>query len=358
MNPLNNHRQSLILGVILALILAVFIGGTHFYELGLARWFHIVSGVFWIGLLYYFNVVQTPALAAAAPTRAARAARAHQVRGPAGASLVPLDGARHFDRRSLAPGARGHLQRRRSSAPASTTVPAEHRHRRVARHHHAAERLATDLAEPEEDSRHHSRRATRRRPRPQGRRHGLARELRALHPDAHVHAAASHGLPSYENDLVPELPRDLPIQVEAALAEDIGTGDVTAALVPAAQRVRGRVITREPGGVVRAGVGEETFRRLDPRCASTGTPTMASAERRAVLLEIAGPARPILTGERTALNFLQLLSGTATARAPMRMRSPGLPADPRHAQDAAGIAQRAEVRRALRRRRQPPPGPL
>jgi uncharacterized membrane protein len=78
MNPLNNHRQSLVLGVILALLLAVFIGGMHFYELGLARWFHIVSGVFWIGLLYYFNVAQTPALADAAADKG----------GPGGAGIT------------------------------------------------------------------------------------------------------------------------------------------------------------------------------------------------------------------------------------------------------------------------------
>ena len=66
MNPLNNHRQSLVLGIVLALVLALLIGGGHFYELGLARWFHIVAGVFWIGLLYYFNVAQTPAMADAA----------------------------------------------------------------------------------------------------------------------------------------------------------------------------------------------------------------------------------------------------------------------------------------------------
>ena len=63
---LNNHRYALITGIVLALILAFLIGGTHFNELGFARWFHIVSGVFWIGLLYYFNAVQTPALADAA----------------------------------------------------------------------------------------------------------------------------------------------------------------------------------------------------------------------------------------------------------------------------------------------------
>src|ERR1700728_1083360 len=78
MNPLNNHRQSLILGIVVALVLAVLIGGAHFYELGLARWFHIVSGVFWIGLLYYFNVAQTPALADAAADKG----------GPGGAGIT------------------------------------------------------------------------------------------------------------------------------------------------------------------------------------------------------------------------------------------------------------------------------
>ncbi|MGB8327516.1 MAG: urate hydroxylase PuuD [Steroidobacteraceae bacterium] len=68
MNPLNNHRHSLILGIVLAVLLAAALGGFqfNFYQAGLARWVHIVSGVFWIGLLYYFNVVQVPALAAAA----------------------------------------------------------------------------------------------------------------------------------------------------------------------------------------------------------------------------------------------------------------------------------------------------
>src|SRR5437868_11155301 len=78
MNPLNNHRQSLILGVVVALLLAFAIGGFSFNELGFARWFHIVSGVFWIGLLYYFNVAQTPALADAAADKG----------GPGGAGVT------------------------------------------------------------------------------------------------------------------------------------------------------------------------------------------------------------------------------------------------------------------------------
>jgi uncharacterized membrane protein len=78
MNPLNNHRHSLILGIVIALALALLLGGTHFYQLGLARWFHIVAGVFWIGLLYYFNVAQTPALADAAADKG----------GPCGAGIT------------------------------------------------------------------------------------------------------------------------------------------------------------------------------------------------------------------------------------------------------------------------------
>jgi uncharacterized membrane protein len=66
MNPLNSVRSAIITGVILAVIVSVAVQGSAFAELGLAVWIHIVSGVMWIGLLYYFNVVQTPGLAAAA----------------------------------------------------------------------------------------------------------------------------------------------------------------------------------------------------------------------------------------------------------------------------------------------------
>ena len=112
---------------------------------------------------------------------------------------------------------------------------------------------------------------------------------------------------------MPELPADLGAQVEAALREDLGSGDVTAALVPAAQQVRGSVITREAAVLCGCAWAQETFRRLDPRVelqwlAADGAVLSAGQ----TLLRIFGPARAVLTGERTALNFLQLLSGTAT----------------------------------------------
>jgi uncharacterized membrane protein len=66
MNPLNSVRGSIITGVILALIVMLVNSQHAVSELGFAIWLHIVAGVMWIGLLYYFNVVQTPALAAAA----------------------------------------------------------------------------------------------------------------------------------------------------------------------------------------------------------------------------------------------------------------------------------------------------
>jgi uncharacterized membrane protein len=66
MNPLNTVKGAITTGVVLALILTFAITPTAFNEFQLARWLHILAGVMWIGLLYYFNVVQVPGLAAAA----------------------------------------------------------------------------------------------------------------------------------------------------------------------------------------------------------------------------------------------------------------------------------------------------
>jgi nicotinate-nucleotide pyrophosphorylase (carboxylating) len=103
-------------------------------------------------------------------------------------------------------------------------------------------------------------------------------------------------------------------QVAAALAEDVGTGDVTAALVPPQQQVRAHIVAREPAVLCGTQWVTETFHQLDTSIrldwqASDGERIAADQ----VLLKMAGAARPILTGERTALNFLQTLSATATA---------------------------------------------
>jgi nicotinate-nucleotide pyrophosphorylase (carboxylating) len=112
---------------------------------------------------------------------------------------------------------------------------------------------------------------------------------------------------------MPALPADLADQVGAALREDLGGGDVSAALVPASQRVRGRLITREDAVLCGVAWVNETFRQLDPEVQVTWyAQDGAAISAEQVLFEVAGPARAILTGERTAINFLQLLSGVAT----------------------------------------------
>lgn len=112
-------------------------------------------------------------------------------------------------------------------------------------------------------------------------------------------------------DLIP--PADLPDHVAAALREDIGAGDVTAQLVPGDQWVHGRVVTREDAVLCGRPWAEEIFRGLDAGIRLTWRQTDGDkVAAGAVIFEIEGHARPILTGERTALNFLQLLSATAT----------------------------------------------
>ena len=110
------------------------------------------------------------------------------------------------------------------------------------------------------------------------------------------------------------LRRDVDQAVAAALAEDVGSGDLTAQLVPADVRGRVRVITREAGVVCGAAWVEAVFAALDPAVrvhwAATDGASVAPGE---LLFTAEGPARALLTGERTALNFLQTLSGTATA---------------------------------------------
>jgi len=102
--------------------------------------------------------------------------------------------------------------------------------------------------------------------------------------------------------------------VRGALTEDVGSGDLTAGLVPASQRAEATVITREAAVVCGQPWVDEVFRQLDPAVrVDWRVAEGADAGPGEVLCELAGPARPLLTGERTALNFLQTLSAVATA---------------------------------------------
>ena len=103
-------------------------------------------------------------------------------------------------------------------------------------------------------------------------------------------------------------------QVTAALAEDLGAGDVTAALVPTSQQVRAQIVAREPAILCGTDWADATFQQLDPGIRiewQVRDGDRLTADQ--TVLKLSGQARPILSGERTALNFLQTLSGTATA---------------------------------------------
>ncbi len=109
------------------------------------------------------------------------------------------------------------------------------------------------------------------------------------------------------------LPSDIGETVARALHEDLGPGDVTAALIAAEATARAAVHCREPATLCGTAWFDEVFRRIDRSIAvdwraRDGDDVPAET----VVCELRGPARGILTGERTALNFLQTLSGTAT----------------------------------------------
>jgi nicotinate-nucleotide pyrophosphorylase (carboxylating) len=101
--------------------------------------------------------------------------------------------------------------------------------------------------------------------------------------------------------------------VLAALAEDIGGGDLTALLGPSGRRASGTVITREDAVLAGSDWFDATFRHLDPAARITWSAEDGDRIHAGqVLCEIDAETRALLTAERTALNFLQLLSGTAT----------------------------------------------
>ena len=115
-----------------------------------------------------------------------------------------------------------------------------------------------------------------------------------MHPDANTLAA-------------------IPGQVRAALDEDIGTGDLTAALVPENVEASARVVCRDQAVLCGQAWFDAVFQALDPRVEITWqTRDGYDLSAGQTLCRVRGPARAILTGERCALNFLQTLSGTAT----------------------------------------------
>lgn len=102
--------------------------------------------------------------------------------------------------------------------------------------------------------------------------------------------------------------------IQAALAEDVGPGDVTATyFVPADSRSKAVIVAREPGVMAGMEIAQRVFglvdERLEMRALKQDGEPFSKGE---VVLEISGPTRGILTGERTALNFLQRLCGVAT----------------------------------------------
>lgn len=101
--------------------------------------------------------------------------------------------------------------------------------------------------------------------------------------------------------------------VSLALQEDVGDGDLTAALIPQEHPARATLITREDAVLCGTAWVDEVFRQLDERvglrwAASDGGRVRAGE----IVCHLEGPARALLTGERTALNFLQSLSATAS----------------------------------------------
>lgn len=115
-----------------------------------------------------------------------------------------------------------------------------------------------------------------------------------------------------DKDLTPPAQGDILANVRAALAEDVGSGDITAGLIPAGNRASGRVITREAGVLAGAPWVDAVFAELGDVELNWQAADGDELAANATLFTFEGNARALLTGERTALNFLQLMSGTAS----------------------------------------------
>ena len=110
------------------------------------------------------------------------------------------------------------------------------------------------------------------------------------------------------------LAQAIELNVTAALAEDVGEGDISAQLIPVEQQSHARVISREHATVAGKLWVDAVFARLDAKVdVRWQVEEGARVEPNQCLFELKGSSRSLLTGERSALNFLQLLSATATA---------------------------------------------
>jgi nicotinate-nucleotide pyrophosphorylase (carboxylating) len=111
-----------------------------------------------------------------------------------------------------------------------------------------------------------------------------------------------------------KLPTDIAAVVTRALAEDLGGGDVTAALIDEKESAEARVLARESAVLCGTAWFDEVYRQVDARTRVRWLHgDGARIDPDTIVCTVAGPAQALLTGERTALNFLQTLSGTATA---------------------------------------------
>lgn len=128
------------------------------------------------------------------------------------------------------------------------------------------------------------------------------------------------------NITIDQLTEEIAANVRVALAEDVGTGDITAQLIPAGQQARARVITREDAVICGVAWVDEVFRQIDSSVRVSWH--VADGEKVAanqLLFELEGSARSLLTGERTALNFMQTLSAVATRCSYFAEKVNGLP---------------------------------
>jgi nicotinate-nucleotide pyrophosphorylase (carboxylating) len=114
--------------------------------------------------------------------------------------------------------------------------------------------------------------------------------------------------------MTPELPPEIQRCIKRALEEDIGTGDVTTdTIVPEDASLRGRIVAKQDGVVAGLSVAQHVMLALNERVRfKNNTADGSRITRGTVLVDFEGPARALLTGERTALNFLGRMSGIAT----------------------------------------------